>query len=232
MADGDIWRGSCPKWDLSRPGGRGGNAGHSNEQCHDQSDGDWHNNEDVAFHMDAPVSCVGVQDEHIHCPMDMFVLDADARNRSIHMKRNVFVVMPITITLVMALLIAVSGVPTTTARAGQVPFGTAASPDIPISHRDRVYTADQWSNTVSVTDPVDNKLLGVIRLGETTPANLSPLYSGQVLVHGMGFSPDHRTLLVASISSNAVAFIDTATNAVKHITYVQRPPHEPFYTPY
>ena len=43
--------------------------------------------------------------------------------------------------------------------AGQVPFGAA---DIPVSHRDRVYTADQWLNIVSVTDPVDNKLLGVI----------------------------------------------------------------------
>src|SRR4051812_36995461 len=75
--------------------------------------------------------------------------------------------------------------------AGQVP-GAAADPDIPISHRDRVYTAEQFSNTVSVTDPVDNKLVGVIRLGEPQPANFSPLYKGQVLVHGMGFSPDHK----------------------------------------
>jgi YVTN family beta-propeller protein len=28
----------------------------------------------------------------------------------------------------------------------------------------------------------------------------------------MGFSPDHRTLAVVSIGSNAVTFIDTATN--------------------
>ena len=63
-----------------------------------------------------------------------------------------------------------------------------------ISHRDRVYTADQFSNTVSVIDPVDHRLLGVIRLGDPQPANLSPLYRGQVLVHGMGFSPDHSTL--------------------------------------
>jgi YVTN family beta-propeller protein len=113
--------------------------------------------------------------------------------------------------------------------AGQAP-GPASAPDIPVSHRDRVYTADQWSNTVTVTDPVDNKLMGVIRLGDPTPANLSPLYRGQVLVHGMGFSPDHRTLLVVSISSNSVAFIDTATNMVKHITYVGRSPHEAFFT--
>jgi YVTN family beta-propeller protein len=147
------------------------------------------------------------------------------------MKRSFFTVILTTIILVMTLLIPQAFVTPPTARAGQVPFGTATSPNIPISHQDRVYTADQWSNTVTVTDPVDNKLLGVIRLGETTPGNLSPLYYGQLLVHGMGFSPDHRTLLVVSIASNSVAFIDTATNAVKHITYVGRSPHEAFFTP-
>ena len=82
-----------------------------------------------------------------------------------------------------------------------------------------------------MTDPVDNKLLGVIRLGDPQPGNFSPLYKGQVLVHGMGFSPDHQTLAVVSIGSNSVTFIDTATNAVKHITYVGRSPHEAFFTP-
>ena len=114
--------------------------------------------------------------------------------------------------------------------AGQAP-GAASDPDVPISHRDRVYAAEQFSNTVSVTDPANNKLLGVIRLGDPAPGNLSPLYRGQLLVHGMGFSPDHRTLVVVSIGSNSVAFIDTATNAVKHITYVGRSPHEAFFTP-
>jgi YVTN family beta-propeller protein len=114
--------------------------------------------------------------------------------------------------------------------AGQAP-GALSSPDIPISHHDRIYTAEQFSNTVSVTDPVDNKLLGVIRLGDPQPLNFSPLYKGQVLVHGMGYSPDHRTLAVVSIGSNSVTFIDTATNAVKHVTYVGRSPHEAFYTP-
>jgi YVTN family beta-propeller protein len=114
--------------------------------------------------------------------------------------------------------------------AGQAP-GTASDPDVPISHRDRVYAAEQFSNTVSVTDPADNKLLGVIRLGDPTPANFSPLYRGQLLVHGMGFSPDHRTVAVVSIGSNSVTFIDTQTNAVKHITYIGRAPHEAFFTP-
>jgi len=116
------------------------------------------------------------------------------------------------------------------ARAGQAP-GKASDPDVQVSHRDRVYAAEQFSNTVSVTDPVDNKLLGVIRLGEPQPGNMSPLYHGQVLVHGMGYSPDHRTLAVVSIASNSVTFIDTATNAIKHTTYVGRSPHEAFYTP-
>lgn len=111
---------------------------------------------------------------------------------------------------------------------GQVPFGT---PDISISSHDRVYTADQYSNTVSVIDPSSNTMLGVIRLGDPSPNNFSPLYKGQVLVHGMGFSPDHRTLAVVSIGSNSVAFIDTTTSAVKHITYVGRAPHEAFFTP-
>ena len=115
------------------------------------------------------------------------------------------------------------------ALAGQVPCA-ASDPDIAISHRDRVYAAEQFSNTVSVTDPVDNKLLGVIRLGDPLPASFSPLYKGQLLVHGMGFSPDHRTLAVVAIGSNAVNFIDTATNSVKHITYVGRSPHEAFFT--
>ena len=47
----------------------------------------------------------------------------------------------------------------------------------------------------------------------------------------MAWVPDHRTLVVVSIGSNSVTFIDTATNAVKHVTYVGRSPHEAFFTP-
>lgn len=116
------------------------------------------------------------------------------------------------------------------ASAGQVPVA-ASVPDIAITSRDRVYMAEQFSNTVTVVDPSTNDVLGVIRLGDTQPANLSPLYRGQVLVHGIGFSPDHKTLAVVSIGSNSVSFIDAASNAVKHITYVGRSPHEVFFTP-
>src|SRR5262245_51309512 len=117
---------------------------------------------------------------------------------------------------------------TSAAFAQQAPWGR---PDVAISSRDRVYAGEQFSNTVSVIDPASNKLLGVIRLGDPQPANLSPLYRGQLLVHGLGFSPDLRTLVVVSIGSNSVTFVDTATNAVKHVTFVGRSPHEAFFTP-
>ena len=124
---------------------------------------------------------------------------------------------------------AVSGV-SGHAWAGQAPFA-ATAPNFPIGATDRFYTSDQFSNTVSVIDPAAGKLLGVIRLGDPTPGNLSPLYKGQLLVHGMGFSPDRRTLAVISIGSNSVSFIDTETNKVKHTAYVGRSPHEAFFTP-
>jgi YVTN family beta-propeller protein len=97
--------------------------------------------------------------------------------------------------------------------------------------RDRVYAAEQTSNTVSVIDPSSNKLLGVIRLGDPVPSALSPLYKGQLLVHGLGFSPDHRTLAVVSIGSNSITLIDTPTNKIKGVVYVGRSPHEAFFTP-
>ncbi len=116
------------------------------------------------------------------------------------------------------------------AQGGQAPF-QASAPNLPVSHADRVYAAEQFSNTVSVIDPASNELLGVIRLGDPQPTNFSPLYRGQVLVHGMGFSPDRRTIAVVSIGSNSVTFIDTATNAIKSTVYVGRSPHEAFFTP-
>jgi YVTN family beta-propeller protein len=82
-----------------------------------------------------------------------------------------------------------------------------------------------------VIDPAENKLLGVIRLGDPVPGALSPLYKGQLLVHGLGYSPDSKTLAVVSVGSNSVTLIDTPTNKVKGIVYVGRSPHEAFFTP-
>src|SRR6267142_3864270 len=114
------------------------------------------------------------------------------------------------------------------AYAQQAPWGR---PDIPVSSRDRVYAADQTSNTVSVIDPSSNQLLGVIRIGDPVPGSLSPLYNGQLLVHGLGYSPDSQTLAVVSVGSNSVTLIDTGTNQVKGTVYLGRSPHEAFFTP-
>ena len=111
--------------------------------------------------------------------------------------------------------------------AQQAPWGR---PNIPVSTHDRVYAADQTSNTVSVIDPSSNKLLGLIRLGNPVPGALSPLYKGQLLVHGLGYSPDSKTLAIVSVASNAVTLIDVATNKVKGTVYVGRSPHEAFFT--
>jgi YVTN family beta-propeller protein len=107
----------------------------------------------------------------------------------------------------------------------QAPWGRD---NVPVSGRDRVYAADQTSNTVSIIDPSSNKLLGVIRLGDPVPDALSPLYTRQLLVHGLGYSPDSRTLAVVSVGSNSVTLIDTITKKVKRTVYVGRSPHEAF----
>lgn len=82
--------------------------------------------------------------------------------------------------------------------AQQAPWARA---NIPVSSHDRVYAADQTSNTISVIDPSSNKLLGVLRLGDPVPGALSALYRGQLLVHGLGYSSDSKTLAVVSVAS-------------------------------
>ena len=96
---------------------------------------------------------------------------------------------------------------------------------------DRVYTANQVSNTVSVIDPSTNTLLGEIDLGKPYPNVLSPLYRGQALVHGLRYLPARKLLAVVSIGSNSVTFISTETNQVLKTIYVGRSPHEPTFTP-
>ena len=110
----------------------------------------------------------------------------------------------------------------------QAPWGRAS---LPVSSQDRVYVADQTSNTVSVIDPSSNTLLGVIRLGQPVPGSLSALYVGELLVHGLGYSPDSRTVAVVAVASNSVTLIDTRTNRINGKVYVGRSPHEAFFTP-
>jgi YVTN family beta-propeller protein len=103
----------------------------------------------------------------------------------------------------------------------------------PISANDRVYTADQDSNTVSVIDPKTDAVLGTIALGnprmDTDADVLGAMYDGQIDVHGLGFSRDGQYLNVIDVTTNAVHVIETATNAVLHTIYLGRAPHEGFF---
>lgn len=96
---------------------------------------------------------------------------------------------------------------------------------------DRVYAANQVSNSVSVVDPSTNQLLGEIKLGIPYPNVLSPLYRGESLVHGMGYSPIDKMLAVVSIGSNSVTLISTQTNKILKKIYVGRAPHEATFSP-
>src|SRR5260370_4395776 len=52
-----------------------------------------------------------------------------------------------------------------------------------------------------------------------------------MLCHGLGCGRALRTVACISVGSNSVSVIDTATNGVKHVSYVGRSPHEAFFTP-
>jgi YVTN family beta-propeller protein len=123
--------------------------------------------------------------------------------------------------------------------AGTPKAGVTESPALPgaqkISGNDRVYTADQDSNTVTVIDPKTDTVLGTIPLGavrlDTNADVLGAMYNGEINVHGLGFSRDGRYLDVIDVTTNAVHVIDTATNKVVKTIYLGRAPHEGFFSP-
>jgi YVTN family beta-propeller protein len=100
----------------------------------------------------------------------------------------------------------------------------------PYTH-DRVYAANQVSNTVSVVNPATNTFLGEIRLGKPYPGVLNPLYKGEALVHGLRYLPSKKLLAVISIGSNSLTLISTETNKVIKTIYIGRSPHEPTFSP-
>jgi YVTN family beta-propeller protein len=88
------------------------------------------------------------------------------------------------------------------------------------------------SNTVSVIDPKAGVVLGSIPLGSDSLGQiLGPKDTGEVGVHGLGFSRDGRRLDVISVNSNSAQLIDTQNNKVLTTTYVGRSPHEGFVAP-
>lgn len=102
----------------------------------------------------------------------------------------------------------------------------------PVSTKDRVYTADQTSNTVTVINPATNQVLGTIALGQPrVDGVLGPFDDDQVNVHGLGFSRDGTRLNVLAVTSNAAMVIDTGTNKLLQTAYLRRAPHEGFISP-
>ncbi len=127
-----------------------------------------------------------------------------------------------------------AGVPASFAATGPAPVRQApalfGAP--PISASDRVYTADQTSNTVTVIDPRHRKVLGTLALGDQRLGPvLGPQYLRDVDVHGLGFSRDGRYLNVISVTSNTVTVVRTNDNAVISRTTVGRAAHEGFFSP-
>ncbi|WP_420389469.1 hypothetical protein [Marinobacter sp.] len=66
----------------------------------------------------------------------------------------------------------------------QVPSEESAQP---ISNRDKVYTAGQTSNTLTVINPATNTVLGTLPFGnQRLDGALRPVDSNEVNVHGPG----------------------------------------------
>jgi YVTN family beta-propeller protein len=102
----------------------------------------------------------------------------------------------------------------------------------PISARDRVYTADQTSNTVTVINPATNEVLGTLPIGnQRLDGLLGARYYGEANTHGLGFSPDGSLLGVINVATNSAVLVQTAGNRVEDTVYVGRAPHEGFVTP-
>jgi len=110
--------------------------------------------------------------------------------------------------------------------------GVAAQP-APIEAEDRVFIANEDSNTISVIDPRSNTVDTTINLtsfdedprppfrfvtGGATPTHAAmihkPLYHGAIDVHGVVPSPDSRLLATAGRGSSNVYLIDTRARKV------------------
>ena len=99
-----------------------------------------------------------------------------------------------------------------------------------ISASDRIYTADQTSNTITVISPLTNIVLGTIALGKPRMTDvLNPQYLQVVNSHGLGFSLDGQFLSHVSVTSNTLTVIRTRDNSIVSQTSVDRASHEAFF---
>lgn len=101
-----------------------------------------------------------------------------------------------------------------------------------ISASDRIYTADQTSNTVTVIKPLTNEVLGTIALGKSRLTDqMNPQYLSVVGSHGLGFSRNGKYLSHVSVGTNTVTVIRTLDNSIVSQTTVDRASHESFFAP-
>lgn len=96
---------------------------------------------------------------------------------------------------------------------------------------DLIYTANQNDNTVSVIDATSLTKVADLVLGYPAgDKNLfSPLYNGQINVHGLSYSPQRHELSIASTVTNAITRLNTQSGIIKDVIYLGRNPHEPRY---
>ena len=125
----------------------------------------------------------------------------------------------------------------------------ATKPDSPVNKigfDDRVFTANEDSNTVTVIDPETNTVEATVDLTGFDPRapfdptkplfsmHHKPLYNGAIDVHGMNGSPDGKLIAVTARGSSNVYLID-AVNLKKignpQGIIVGREPHIPTFTP-
>ncbi len=139
---------------------------------------------------------------------------------------------PVVATAVVSPVIAQNATPSSGSSGNEVTQAPALPGAQPISGSDRVYTADQTSNTISVIDPSTNTLLGTIPLGQPRSGPLlSAVYYDEVDVHGLGFAGDGSLLDAISVTTNAATLIDPTTNLAVGRAYLGRAPHEGFISP-
>ncbi len=98
---------------------------------------------------------------------------------------------------------------------------------------DRLYTADEVSNTVSIINPKTNDLIGQIYLGLFRSESFKSFVpiATQINVHGIDASPDHKMLAVTSNITNSVILIDTQSLKFIKLFSVGRSPHTSNFTP-
>jgi len=125
----------------------------------------------------------------------------------------------------------------------------ATEPDSPVNKngfKDRVFTANEDSNTITVIDPETNTVEATVDLTGFDPRvpfdptkplssmHHKPLYNGAIDLHGMNASPDGKLIAVTARGSSNVYLID-AVNLEKignpQGIFVGREPHVPTFTP-